>query len=85
MQSADKLDLLVQGFQHLVYNLDERDRVAIVTYAGSAGLVLPSTRGDNKETINGALSRLSAGGSTNGAAGLTGLSGCPQPFHRGWQ
>lgn len=71
MQSADKLQLLVQGFHHLVAGLDSRDRVAIVTYAGSAGLVLPSTSGDQHATINGALSRLRAGGSTNGGAGLS--------------
>ena len=70
MQSADKLDLLVKGFQHLVANLDARDRVSIVTYAGSAGLVLNGASGENKNVINGSLSRLRAGGSTNGGAGL---------------
>ena len=46
MQSWDKLDLLVQGFKYLVANLDARDRVSIVTYAGSAGMVLHGTSGD---------------------------------------
>ena len=70
MQSADKLQLLVQSFQHMVAGLDARDRVSIVAYAGSAGLVLPSTSGDHKQIINDSLNRLRAGGSTNGGQGL---------------
>jgi Ca-activated chloride channel family protein len=50
--------------------LTERDRVAIVVYAGSTGLVLPSTSGDQKERIHESLARLEAGGSTNGAGGI---------------
>ena len=46
------------------------DRVAIVVYAGAAGLVLPSTSGADKATILGAIDRLEAGGSTAGGAGL---------------
>jgi hypothetical protein len=52
----------------LVGQLGPRDRVALVAYAGSAGLVLPSTPGSEKQTILDALDRLSAGGSTNGGA-----------------
>ncbi|MGB0956060.1 MAG: vWA domain-containing protein [Panacagrimonas sp.] len=70
MSSHDKLPLLIQSFGHLVNQLGPQDRVAIVTYAGSAGLVLPSTSGANKGQILGALSRLSAGGSTAGGAGI---------------
>ena len=50
--------------------LTERDRVAIVVYAGASGLVLPSTSGDQKERIHHALGELEAGGSTNGAEGI---------------
>jgi Ca-activated chloride channel family protein len=50
--------------------LTERDRVAIVVYAGASGLVLPSTSGDQKARIHHALARLEAGGSTNGASGI---------------
>ena len=47
-----------------------RDRVGIVTYAGSSGIALHSTRGDRTAEIQNAISRLSAGGSTNGGAGI---------------
>ena len=70
MNNADKLPLLKQGFGLLVEQLTERDRVSIVVYAGSAGLVLPSTPGNEKATILDALDRLQAGGSTAGGAGI---------------
>ena len=70
MSSEYKMPLLKMGFQMLVRQLSEKDRVAIVVYAGSAGLVLPSTSGTDKDTIQGALDRLRAGGSTAGAAGI---------------
>ncbi len=70
MNSPDKLPLLKKGFQMLVENLTEDDRVAIVVYAGAAGLVLPSTPGNEADAILEALARLEAGGSTAGAAGI---------------
>ncbi|MFM1995885.1 MAG: hypothetical protein RLZZ111_272 [Planctomycetota bacterium] len=70
MSAADKLPLVKQGLAMLVDQLTENDRVAIVTYAGAAGLVLPSTSGDQKETIRAAIAGLSAGGSTHGSAGI---------------
>ena len=70
MQSEDKLPLLKQSFARLVEQLRPQDRVSIVVYAGSAGLVLPPTAGSEKEKILGALDDLSAGGSTNGGAGI---------------
>jgi len=54
----------------LVNRLDQRDRVAIVVYAGASGLVLPSTTANNRETISHALNNLQAGGSTNAGAGI---------------
>src|SRR6185503_3168345 len=54
-----------------VDTLDERDRIAIVVYAGASGLVLPSTSGAEKDKIHQAIASLEAGGSTNGAAGIT--------------
>ena len=54
----------------LVQNLSERDRVAIAVYAGAAGLVLPSTSCENKQTILAALDQLQAGGSTAGGEGI---------------
>jgi Ca-activated chloride channel family protein len=70
MNSPDKLPLLKAAFKLLVQNLRPQDRVAIVVYAGAAGLVLPSTPGTDKDTILAAIERLEAGGSTAGAAGI---------------
>ncbi len=70
MNSPDKLPLLKDALGLLVNNLREEDRVAIVVYAGAAGLVLESTSGDQKEVILDAIERLSAGGSTAGGAGI---------------
>jgi Ca-activated chloride channel family protein len=70
MSSPDKLPLLKRAFGMLVENLRPRDRVAIVVYAGAAGLVLPSTPGSDKDDIMDALARLEAGGSTAGGAGI---------------
>ena len=70
MRSPRKLPLLKQSFQRLTERLGPRDRVAIVVYAGSSGLVLESTPGSEKGTIQAALGRLRAGGSTAGAAGI---------------
>ena len=70
MQSPDKLPLVKQSLRMLVNELRPRDRVAIVVYAGAAGLVLPSTPGDEKTRILAAIEELEAGGSTAGGAGL---------------
>jgi len=70
MQSPDKLDLLRAAFKQMLPQLRAQDRVSIVVYAGSAGLVLAPTPGDHQEEIGSALDRLAAGGSTNGAAGI---------------
>ena len=70
MQSPDKLPLVKQAFRALVNELRSQDRVAIVVYAGNAGLVLPSTSGADKATILEAIERLEAGGSTAGGAGI---------------
>lgn len=70
MASKDKLDLLKNGFKYLVDELSENDRIAIVTYAGSAGLLLESTPGNEKQKIKSAIEKLGAGGSTAGAEGI---------------
>jgi Ca-activated chloride channel family protein len=70
MQSPDKLPLLKASFRMLVNELRPQDRVAIVVYAGAAGLVLPSTPGDQKDTILAAIEALEAGGSTAGGEGI---------------
>jgi Ca-activated chloride channel family protein len=70
MNDHNKLPLLISSFGLLVDQLRPTDRIAIVVYAGSSGLVLPSTPGNQKQTIKESLNRLSAGGSTAGGAGL---------------
>ena len=70
MNSSDKLPLLIRSFQTLLANLKPQDQVAIVTYAGSAGLVLAPTPVTESERIHQALANLSAGGSTAGGAGI---------------
>ena len=70
MQPANKLPLLKSALRMLVNQIRPQDRVAIVVYAGAAGLVLDPTSGEDKATILEALSRLEAGGSTAGGAGL---------------
>lgn len=70
MNAADKLPLLKASLTMLTKQLDENDSVAIVVYAGAAGVVLPATKGDNHGAIINALKQLSAGGSTNGAQGI---------------
>ncbi len=70
MQAADKLELLKKGFSLLTQQLREQDKVSMVVYAGASGIVLPPTRGNDKETILAALDKLAAGGSTAGAEGI---------------
>ena len=70
MQGPSRLGLVKQALSLLVNELREDDRVAIVVYAGNAGLVLPSTPGSDHRKILGALDGLEAGGSTAGGAGI---------------
>lgn len=70
MYDADKLPLLQESFALLVENLDENDRVSIVTYASADTVVLEGEKGSHHEEITEALYGLEAGGSTNGGAGL---------------
>ena len=70
MMPPDKLPLVRTAMRMLTDQLSARDRVAIVVYAGSEGLVLPSTPADRKARIYEAIDGLEAGGSTNGGAGI---------------
>ncbi len=70
MDEPDKLPLLKRAFGLLVAQLSGNDTVAIVAYAGSAGVVLEPTRASDKAKILAALEKLSAGGSTAGAEGI---------------
>ena len=70
MNAPNKLPLVVEGMKMLLDQLDNKDKVAITVYAGSAGLVLDSTPAKKKKKIRSALTQLNAGGSTNGGAGI---------------
>jgi Ca-activated chloride channel family protein len=70
MAPANRLPLVKTAMKMLAETLGAQDRVAIVTYAGSSGVALQSTRGDRTGEIQNAISALSAGGSTNGASGI---------------
>ena len=70
MNSPDKLPLLKSGLKLLVDTLRPEDTVSIVVYAGATGMVLEPTSGEQREKIIQSLEGLSAGGSTNGGAGI---------------
>ena len=70
MNPSDRLPLVKQGLKLLANQLSNKDSVAIVTYAGSAELVLPATNGANKSRILSAIDSLATGGSTNGGGGI---------------
>lgn len=70
MQDADKLPLVQSALKLLVQEMTAQDRISLVVYAGHTGVVLEPTPGDQKARINLAIDRLTAGGSTNGGAGI---------------
>lgn len=70
MQPENRLPLVLRSMKLLTEQLEARDKVSIVVYAGNSGLVLPPTTGDRKADILAALERLQAGGSTNGGQGI---------------
>lgn len=70
MQDVNKLPLVKASMKMLVDQLREEDKVAMVVYAGAAGLVLPPTSGADKTKIKDAIDNLEAGGSTAGGAGI---------------
>ena len=70
MNSPNKLELLKSAFKLLTDNLREQDKVAMVVYAGAAGVVLEPTSGNEKAKIKEALQKLQAGGSTAGGEGI---------------
>jgi Ca-activated chloride channel family protein len=70
MDEPNKLPLLKESMKVLVKELRSIDKVSIVVYAGSAGVVLEPTSGDNKDEIMDAFDDLNAGGSTAGGEGI---------------
>ncbi len=71
MSANNKLPLLKHAYKRLVDQLNIHDKVAIVTYAGNAGVAMGTTTGDQKTNIKKALDKLDSGGSTAGGAGIT--------------
>jgi secreted protein with Ig-like and vWFA domain len=69
MADSNKLPLVKQSLQMLTEQLQENDRVSIVTYAGESGVLLPSTT--ERKAMNEAIASLNSGGSTNGASGIS--------------
>jgi len=82
MSDPNKLPLVKRSLELLVDQLNPRDRVAIVVYAGASGLVLEPTRGDERARILSALEHLEAGGSTNGGEGIELAYALAQAGHR---
>ena len=70
MNAPNKLPLVQRSLNMLLEELDERDTVAIVTYAGYAGTALEPTPASQKEKIRAVIDQLGAGGSTAGAEGI---------------
>jgi Ca-activated chloride channel family protein len=70
MNQPNKLPLLKQSLKLLVEQLNERDRVSVVVYAGSDRVVLSPTPGSEHETIGQAIEHLHSGGSTHGSRGI---------------
>jgi Ca-activated chloride channel homolog len=70
MNEPNKLPLLKASLKLLINELRPQDKVAIVVYAGNAGLVLPSTSAKEKSKIMAALDQLESGGSTAGGQGI---------------
>jgi len=71
MNSENKLPLVKSSLKLLVDQLRAQDKIAIVVYAGSAGLVLPPTSGNEKIKIKTAINNLESGGATAGGEGIT--------------
>ncbi|MFT5780202.1 MAG: Ca-activated chloride channel family protein, partial [Crocinitomicaceae bacterium] len=71
MEQRNKLPLLISGLKEFVKSLCETDRISIVTYAGTSGVVLEPTDCSKQKTILSAISSLQSGGSTNGIGGIT--------------
>ena len=70
MQSDDKLGLVKKALKMLAKGSRAEDKISLVVYAGASGVVLEPTAANNRVKIEQALDSLTAGGSTNGGAGI---------------
>lgn len=70
MSDKNKLGLVKKSIKLMLENLDHKDKISIVVYAGAAGVVLLPTPATEKTSIINALDKLEAGGSTAGGEGI---------------
>lgn len=70
MEASNRLPLIRKALKLLLTTLDAKDRISIITYAGTVGVLLDTTPADMQETITAAIDRMNAGGSTNGEGGI---------------
>ncbi|XOF32218.1 MAG: vWA domain-containing protein [Candidatus Electrothrix sp. YB6] len=70
MNAPNKLPLLQQAMKMLVRQLGEKDRIAMVVYAGQDSVLLEPTAGSEQRKIIGAIDALGAGGSTHASSGI---------------
>ena len=70
MNEPNKLPLLKNALKMLLDTLSNEDTVAIVTYAGTAGVALQPTKVKDKAKMLKLIDNLDAGGSTAGAEGI---------------
>ncbi|MBO9683697.1 MAG: von Willebrand factor type A domain-containing protein [Flavisolibacter sp.] len=70
MDMPNRLPVLKEGFKSLAKNLRPQDSVSIVVYGGTVGVILPTTGGNEKDTILKTIDSLQPGGSTPGESGI---------------
>jgi len=70
MDMPNRLPVLKEGFKSLVKNLRAKDSVSIIVYGGTVGILLPTTGGNEKDTIFKTIDSLQPGGSTPGESGI---------------
>jgi Ca-activated chloride channel homolog len=71
MAQADKLELLKTALSELTRVLRPQDQLTLISYAGEAKTILPTTTGDQKELLERIIAELKANGVTSGSKGFT--------------
>lgn len=71
MAQADKLQLLKTALSELTQVLRPQDQLTLISYAGEAKTILPTTKGDQKAILETIISELKANGVTSGSKGFT--------------
>ena len=70
MTQSDKHPLMKGALSELVTLLRPIDKIALVSYADNATILLSSTQGDQKSIIQSKISELKTGGNTDGYKGF---------------